>query len=82
MNLQENKNAFSDAIRAASEYLGIRDIFVEKDYWVTLILKRLSKSEFRNMVVFKGGTSLSKVHPLFKVFCQQLYYKILGRYGE
>jgi len=42
MNLHENKEALQDAIRAASDYLGIREIFVEKDYWVTLMLKRLS----------------------------------------
>ena len=31
---------------------------VEKDYYVTLILKKLSTIEYP--VVFKGGTSLSK----------------------
>jgi hypothetical protein len=82
MNLQENKDAFSDAIRAASEYLGIRDIFVEKDYWVTLILKRLSKSEFRNMVVFKGGTSLLKVHRLINRFSEDVDLAILKTEGQ
>lgn len=32
MNLQENKDAFSDAIRAASEYLGISG---ERNYFRT-----------------------------------------------
>ena len=45
MNLHENKEALQNAIRAASDHFGIRDIFVEKDYWVTLVLKRLSQSE-------------------------------------
>jgi hypothetical protein len=67
MNLHENSDTFRDAIRAASEYLGIRDVFVEKDYWVTFILKRLPESEYSGNVVFKGGTSLSKVHKLYIV---------------
>jgi predicted nucleotidyltransferase component of viral defense system len=46
MNLHENKDAFQNAIRAASDHLGIRELFVEKDYWVTLILWRLSFYKF------------------------------------
>jgi len=38
MTLHENKESFNDAIRAASELLGIRDEFVQKDYWLTLLL--------------------------------------------
>ena len=82
MTLHENKEAFSDAIRAASEYLRIRDVFVEKDYWVTLILERLSQSEFRNMVVLKGGTSLSKVHRLINRFSEDIDLAILNTEGQ
>ncbi len=58
MNLHENKEALRDAIRAASDHLEIRETFVEKDYRVTYILKRLSLSDKCDQVVFKGGTSL------------------------
>ncbi|HUX57367.1 MAG TPA: nucleotidyl transferase AbiEii/AbiGii toxin family protein [Bacteroidales bacterium] len=68
MKLHENKEAFENAIRAASDHLGIRDVFVEKDYWVTYILWRLSNSEYLDNVVFKGGTSLSKVYKLIDRF--------------
>jgi len=44
MNLHENKDAFRVAIRAASDHFDIREVFVEKDYWVTFILRRLSLS--------------------------------------
>lgn len=64
MNLHENKEVLQNAIRAASDHFNIREIFVEKDYWVTFILKRLSQSDNRDKVVFKGGTSLSKVFKL------------------
>ena len=38
---------FRDAIQATAEKLKIRDIFVEKDYWVTFVLWELSKSELK-----------------------------------
>ena len=68
MNLHKNDKSFQDAIRAASDHLEIRDIFVEKDYWVTFLLRRLSLSENSENVVFKGGSSLSKVYKLIDRF--------------
>ena len=82
MTLHENKDVFRDAIRAASEHLGIRDVFVEKDYWVTLILKRLSQSQFKNGVVFKGGTSLSKAHRLINRFSEDVDLAIIKTEGQ
>jgi hypothetical protein len=35
MNLHENKDVFINAIRSASDHLGVRNEFIEKDYWVT-----------------------------------------------
>ncbi len=77
MILHENSDSFRDAIRAASDQLGIRDVFVEKDYWVTSILKRLSESDYSGSVVFKGGTSLSKVHKLIARFSEDVDLAIL-----
>lgn len=68
MTLHDNRESFYDAIRAASDHLGIREVFVEKDYWVTFILKRLSLSQYRDKVVFKGGTALSKAFGLVDRF--------------
>jgi len=59
---------FRDAIEAASEALELRPVFIEKDYWVTQILQTLSRSEFLDKVVFKGGTSLSKGYYCIKRF--------------
>lgn len=77
MILHENKEAFRDAIRAASDHFDIREIFVEKDYWVTLILKNLSLSEFLNKIVFKGGTSLSKGYKLIQRFSEDIDLAVL-----
>ena len=38
MNLHTNKELLQDAILATAEYLDMRDIYVEKDYWVTVAL--------------------------------------------
>jgi len=36
MNLHSNKVLLQDAILATAEYLDMRDIYVEKDYWETV----------------------------------------------
>ena len=52
-------NDFVDAIESAAGHFKMRTIFIEKDYWVTYVLKNLSTSKLVDEVVFKGGTSLS-----------------------
>ena len=39
---KENKELFRDAILLASQKLEVSEYIVEKDYYVTLILKKLS----------------------------------------
>jgi predicted nucleotidyltransferase component of viral defense system len=72
MILHENIQLFSQILRAASQYLKIRMEFVEKDYWITLILNRLAKSKYSNITVFKGGTSLSKGYNLIERFSEDV----------
>lgn len=58
MYLHEDREAFKDIIELVSSENGRTPMVVEKDYYVTLILKLLS--EQLDNCVFKGGTSLSK----------------------
>lgn len=58
MYLHEDRENFRDIIEQVSNESGRTPIVVEKDYYVTLILKLLS--EQLDNCVFKGGTSLSK----------------------
>lgn len=58
MYLHEDKEAFKSVVEQTSEHSGRTAMVVEKDYYVTLILKRLS--EQLGNCVFKGGTTLSK----------------------
>lgn len=62
MNLHENKKLFTDAVLAASEYLDIRPVYIEKDYWITRSLKLMTQNSNADKAIFKGGTSLSKAH--------------------
>ena len=49
--LHENKEEFANAVNLASEYFRVLPIIVEKDYYVTMILRELSKR--LGFVVFK-----------------------------
>lgn len=45
---------------------------VEKDAWVTLILRMIFNSELANHLIFKGGTSLSKAFNLIERFSEDI----------
>ena len=66
MYLHEDKEEFKELIELVSEETGKTVVVIEKDYYVTMILRLLSK-ELPN-VVFKGGTSLSKGFKAIKRF--------------
>lgn len=72
MNLHQDQDALSAAILFSSDMLKILPAFIEKDYWITLVLKKLSQSKYNNSVVFKGGTSLSKGHKLISRFSEDI----------
>ncbi len=63
MKLHENKKEFDQLAQLTSEYKGIPEIAVKKDYLICMILEKLSHSEYVERCVFKGGTSLSKCYP-------------------
>ena len=56
MYLHEDRETFRDLLEQVADKSGRTAIVVEKDYYVTLILKLLS--EKLEKCVFKGGTSL------------------------
>jgi hypothetical protein len=45
---------------------------IEKDAWVTLILRMIFNSELASHFIFKGGTSLSKAFNLIKRFSEDI----------
>lgn len=72
MILHENKEEFEELIEATSTYFNIPSVYIEKDYWVTYVLKSLSKSEHIGTAIFKGGTSLSKAYKLLDRFSEDI----------
>jgi predicted nucleotidyltransferase component of viral defense system len=78
MNLHHNIKLFSDTLRAASQHLDIKLEFIEKDYWITLVLSRLAKSKYVSESVFKGGTSLSKAYNLIERFSTDVDIAIIN----
>ncbi len=69
-------------MRAASQHLDIKLEFVEKDYWITLVLSRLAKSKYVDESVFKGGTSLSKGYNLIERFSEDVDIAIINDKGK
>lgn len=70
MFLHNDKELFREVIISAAEKSGIVVPIVEKDYYVTMILKKLSKE--CPDCVFKGGTSLSKCHHAIERFSEDI----------
>ena len=54
MKLHNNKDSFSDLIEIVSDYYKIEPALIEKDYFVTLLLKELTARV--PSLLFKGGT--------------------------
>lgn len=50
----------------------IRAKAIEKDWWVTLTLKALFTGKYKNDLLFKGGTSLSKCWKLIHRFSEDI----------
>lgn len=67
---KDDKELLRDIIVTVSERTGIDESIVEKDYYVTMILKELVQ---RNPnVVFKSGTSLSKAYHAIDCFSEDI----------
>jgi len=78
MKLHHDIKLFTQTLRATSQHLGIRLEFIEKDYWITLVLSRLAKSKYVDDSVFKGGTSLSKGYNLIDRFSEDVDIAIIN----
>lgn len=69
-HLHDKKEEFREAIELVAYQKGIAPDVVEKDYYVTVILRELSKRI--SYIVFKGGTSLSKCHKVINRFSEDI----------
>lgn len=67
---------FAPTLDAAAEQLGISPTAIEKDYWVSEVLRVLG-SNFGDDFIFKGGTSLSKGYRLVERFSEDVDVLVL-----
>ena len=70
MLLHKDREQFESVLNAVSNELGVPITIVEKDYYVTMILKQLAIKA--PGCVFKGGTSLSKCHHAINRFSEDI----------
>ncbi len=69
--LRESAGDFEGAVQGAAQSLGLAPLFVEKDYWVTQVLRALHK-RYPGAFLLKGGTSLSKGYGLIERFSEDV----------
>lgn len=84
LNLPKNKQ--QELFKQLSFKTGIQPQAIEKDAWVTLVLRIVFNSNLAEHLAFKGGTSLSKAYGLIKRFSEDIDIAInrefLGFTGE
>jgi predicted nucleotidyltransferase component of viral defense system len=76
MFLHNDIERFTGFVTYASEAYVMDEALIEKDYFVTLFLKRLAEKE--PLLVFKGGTCLSKCFKLIKRFSEDIDINLFG----
>ncbi|MCD6249547.1 MAG: nucleotidyl transferase AbiEii/AbiGii toxin family protein [candidate division Zixibacteria bacterium] len=65
----ERKELFSET----ASKMGLVPAVIEKDFWVCYVLGKLfSSDQLKDKILFKGGTSLSKVFGLIKRFSEDI----------
>ena len=72
MTLWQNLNTSERiaAVRTTATNKNIEDRAVEKDWWVTAVLKALFSTSCSDYLLFKGGTSISKGWPIIERFSE------------
>lgn len=68
--LHNDENLFHQLILATSSSTGIEKGIIEKDYYVTIFLKKIVEKQ--PQIIFKGGTSLSKCYKVIKRFSEDI----------
>lgn len=72
MRLREHPDDLFALVGRVSDTLGLPLEFVEKDFWITELLRSVARPVDDAYVVFKGGTSLSKAFGLIERFSEDV----------
>jgi len=72
MKLHEDRAAFGYIVDDLAKRYGVRRDILEKDYYVTLLLKELAEKERQCYAYFKGGTALYKALKSIRRFSEDI----------
>ena len=69
LSQEERSQIFSET----AARMGATSTIVEKDFWVCWVLQKIFKAEvLKSKLLFKGGTSLSKVYNVIERFSEDI----------
>ena len=78
--LHSNRELFEQTVLRTADATGIAASIIEKDYYVTEFLRKLTS--YQPDIVFKGGTSLSKCYKLIQRFSEDIDLNVEDRPSE
>lgn len=68
-----------ELIEEVAQIKGISEAFIEKDWFVTQVIKIVSQIVFEDFgIVFTGGTSLSKAHGIIQRFSEDVDFWVIA----
>ena len=77
------KEERNELFRATADKKGVTEALIEKDFWVCLLLKTIfENSELKELLIFKGGTSLSKCYNLINRFSEDVDLILIENVGN
>lgn len=82
MILHNDNAIFRQAVEFTAQEMRILPIYIEKDYWVTYVLKIIFQEKAGDDAVFKGGTALSKCFSLIDRFSEDIDLVVVRHEGE
>ena len=77
MYLHEDRESFAEVLAVTSDRYGISGEIIEKDYYVSMLLKALHEVE--TGFVFRGGTSLSKCYQIIERFSEDIDLSLIPK---
>lgn len=78
MQLHKESEIFKTLIQLTAESIGLNPQIIEKDYWITYALFQLAQAHEQSVVVFKGGTSLTKCYTDLHRFSEDIDLALLA----
>ncbi|MBL0884495.1 MAG: nucleotidyl transferase AbiEii/AbiGii toxin family protein, partial [Chitinophagaceae bacterium] len=70
--LQLSDEQRKSSINQTALVTGLKEKAIEKDWWVTVVLRALFQGKYKDHILFKGGTSLSKCFNLIERFSEDI----------